>query len=528
MVPPFARFKLTPARRDAIIVAGCAAAFGAYLLAAGRGGHAGVFPLDDAWIFQTYARNLAQAGRWAFVPGVASSGATSILWVVLIVPAYVLRLNPAVWTLALGFGALIATALGGARLVDDERPGVQLVAGLAVGLAWQVVWAAASGMETALFCALAMWFWVWMRNDNPAATNFRARDGLLTGIFGGALMLVRPEGLLLAALAGLYVGTSALQGERRFLAGLRWGLLAALGLALILAPYVGFNYAISGHLWPNTLYAKQAEYAPLLALPLALRWAQQAGVALIGGQAVLLPALLVEAVQRARDVMRRDGGPFGFEAFATWALPVLWAALHWGLYAWTLPVTYQHGRYAIPTVPVLVVFGVGALARLARPHARKMLLRMGSLAWIGVAVALFPLMAFLLGAPSYAKDAAFIDEDIVATARWVAENTPPQTVIAAHDIGALGYLAPRPLVDLAGLVSPDVVPFIADPDRLAAYIAQRHADYLIVFPHWSPAYEQLVARGGFTRMWSADEQPGYVAYSDLGPLTVYAVRGSGP
>ncbi len=27
------------------------------------------FPLDDAWIHQTYARNLALHGEWAFLPG---------------------------------------------------------------------------------------------------------------------------------------------------------------------------------------------------------------------------------------------------------------------------------------------------------------------------------------------------------------------------------------------------------------------------------------------------------------------------
>ena len=44
----------------------------------------------------------------------------------------------------------------------------------------------------------------------------------------------------------------------------------------------------------------------------------------------------------------------------------------------------------------------------------------------------------------------------------MAHNTPPDALIAAHDIGAVGYFGQRRLLDLAGLVSPEVIPFIRD------------------------------------------------------------------
>jgi len=34
------------------------------------------FPLDDAWIHQTYARNLGLSGMMAFTPGEPSAGST--------------------------------------------------------------------------------------------------------------------------------------------------------------------------------------------------------------------------------------------------------------------------------------------------------------------------------------------------------------------------------------------------------------------------------------------------------------------
>ncbi|MDQ2692773.1 MAG: hypothetical protein M3Y68_12120, partial [Chloroflexota bacterium] len=55
-----------------------------------------------------------------------------------------------------------------------------------------------------------------------------------------------------------------------------------------------------------------------------------------------------------------------------------------------------------------------------------------------------------------------------------------------HDIGALGFFVPNPLIDLAGLTSPEVVPFIRDEARLAEYLDENSVDYLITFPSFYP------------------------------------------
>jgi hypothetical protein len=87
---------------------------------------------------------------------------------------------------------------------------------------------------------------------------------------------------------------------------------------------------------------------------------------------------------------------------------------------------------------------------------------------------------------------AIIQTEMLPAARWIAGNTPRDVVIAAHDIGALGYFGERQILDLAGLISPEVIPFIRDEARLAAYLDQRHAAYLVTFPKWYPV---LVQRG---------------------------------
>ena len=45
------------------------------------------------------------------------------------------------------------------------------------------------------------------------------------------------------------------------------------------------------------------------------------------------------------------------------------------------------------------------------------------------------------------------------------------------------------VVDLAGLVTPEVVPLLRAPDRealLASFVAERDVQYVILFPNWFP------------------------------------------
>jgi hypothetical protein len=59
--------------------------------------------------------------------------------------------------------------------------------------------------------------------------------------------------------------------------------------------------------------------------------------------------------------------------------------------------------------------------------------------------------------------------------------------VAAHDIGALGYFGQRPVLDMAGLADPEVIPILRDEARLAGYLTGAGAAYLMSFPAWYPS-----------------------------------------
>jgi len=150
-----------------------------------------------------------------------------------------------------------------------------------------------------------------------------------------------------------------------------------------------------------------------------------------------------------------------------------------------LPVTYQHGRYLMPVMPIYFVWGLAGTRQLflTLPLNRIQFILKNS--WKVGVVGVW-LGFYCLGMIAFSRDVAIIETEMVQVAKWVAAEVPITARIAAHDIGALGYFGQHDLVDLAGLVSPEVIPFIRDESRLAEYLEQKEVEYLITFPSWYP------------------------------------------
>ncbi len=430
------------------------------------------FPLDDAWIHQTYARSLGQSGEWSFFPGQPTAGSTAPLWTVLLALGYALGVEPLVWAFFLGWVALSGLGLVGMsvfRAYAPEKAGNAFWAGLLLVLEWHMVWAAASGMETLSFAVVVTAALGWL------ALGMRPRPLAWLGLGGlvGVGTWLRPDAITLLGPV-LLVGAFGRQAGFTRARLLGWFFL---GFGALFLPYLVFNQALAGAWWPNTFFAKQAEYAVLREQPLFVRLVQQAGLPLVGVGALLLPGFLNTTYQS----WRRKNWPV--------LASIFWVLGYLGLYAIRLPVTYQHGRYIMPVIPVFLLLALAGLAAWARPNSRTVWRRILSRAW-SLAVGAALLVFCGLGGQAYARDVAYIESEMVETARWIAATSAPQTLVAAHDIGALGYFGKRPIVDLAGLILPDVIPFIRDEPKLEAYLDQRKPKYLVTLAGWYPYLEK--------------------------------------
>jgi len=457
------------------------------------------FPLDDAWIHQTYARNLALYGEWTFIPGKISGGSTSPLWSSLLAIGHLMKLGPYVGTYFLSWLSIWGMSVVGMWIFNIICPwlvkyGVWI--GILLSMEWHLAWSAGSGMETLLF-ALIMLLTLGILLMSPGYANGWVIIGGLIGIS----VWLRPDGLTLFGPVLLVLFTSVNKGK-----WLNVIIKLFLGFAILFVPYLSFNQMVAGSWWPNTFFAKQAEYAILQGIPLIIRMGRLFKLPLVGVGVSLLPGTFITLIDSIRN--------------KRWDLMAifLWMSGFVVLYAWRLPVTYQHGRYVIPMMPVYLIFSFSGFIKWITKEGQTTRSLIISKSWTGIVLTLTVLF-WILGAKGYSQDVAFVETEMVEVAEWLCVNTPTDTIIAAHDIGAIGYFGNRNILDMAGLISPDVIPFIQDEEKLGNYLETQGAQYLVTFPSW---YPEMVSKSVLIYQTSGDISP------SLGGENIAVYRWSSP
>ena len=422
------------------------------------------FPLDDAWIHQTYARNLVLYKAWVYTPGVISAGSTAPLWTMILALGYAIDVDHLFW--AFTFGWILLCMLGFVGYIcftqlTNIRGWLATLSALFLIFEWHLVWSAASGMETVLF---ALFILVVLTGIISKWKNW-----FVIGVIIGLSVLVRPDGITLLGPAALAIILSP-KSSRENVQTLAKLLI---GFILFFTPYLLINYQIAGTWWPNTFYAKQAEYQSLLELPFLYRYSRLIILPLIGVGVLLVPGFVYITYQNLKS---KNWDPI---------LGIVWFLGYIFMYAIRLPLNYQHGRYLIPAMPVFFIWGMAGTAIFIRSLKKESIKRILGRSLLLASVLL--LFAFwFLGGRSYARDVAIIETEMVQSALWIKENTSEEDLIGAHDIGALGYFSERRILDMAGLISPEVIDFIRDEEKLAIYLDQEQVRYLMTFPSWYP------------------------------------------
>lgn len=394
---------------------------------------------DDTFIHLQYARNLAEGNGFAFNPGEPSYGSTSPLWTLLVAGAGSLtggRFYAAAKLLSVGFalGTLVFFYLLARRLIAHPTLAAAAVLLLAFD-PWFLKWAG-SGMETsaALFVVVsALWFYL-----------HRLGQGRLpaSAFLLGWGTLLRPE------LVGLFL---VLLVDRLFV---RRRPLTETAVALFLylvpiAPWLLFAQVTFGHFVPNTVLAKSG----------ALDWTDGLWRTAKVYGATYAP-ILSGALVALRVVLRRGHGWSETVPLWGWAigLPV----------AYVVTGSYVASRYLLLAVPPLVLLAMWGVAHAW--HRR---------AWILVSVALA--VSVVVQATVIVPRTRFargVDEGLIDVAEWIRLETPPNALIALHEVGAVGYFCERRVIDTAGLVTPETLPYVRE-FRVPELLSARRPDYYV-------------------------------------------------
>lgn len=450
-----------------------------------------IMPLDDTYIHFQYARQITNLQPYVYNPGgEATSGATSFLYPYVLALGYAAGfdgLSLGVWAMAVGALALVVSAWIVCLLAGVW--GLPLWAAWASGAIFMlngaVSWHAMSGMETSLVVTLAL----------ALLYAIKARHIPATGLCASLLALMRPETGLMALLACAALLIHIAYNARKTRAPFN-----TVFILWLLVPFVAFavqpmiNLILTGSASASGSQAKS----------------------ILG----TVPFYWDEVIQRILENFTRiwrefaTGGGLYLPVFVPPLALVGWAALlrkdrllALVMLAWLLIMTgavatldtafWHFKRYQIPLMALMFPLAAGGAAVMVSwlsPHLKTAAVRraaaMGAL-----------LLALALTLPSsgefvrlYRVNVRNIAAQPLPMARWLAANTPPDAVVAVHDVGMMRYLGERTTLDMVGLTTPRaadswrsgpgaVGEFLLaqdpPPDYVAAYTTARGLNYLV-------------------------------------------------
>jgi hypothetical protein len=421
--------------------------------------------IDDAFITFRYARNIIGGAGFVYNPGERILGTTTPLYTLLL--AVISRVGGSVDfpVIALVLNAL-ADGLSGALLYLIARRLLNHpVPGLAAGLLWAVaprsVAFAIGGMETSVYVALMLGTfaaWLWDRTV-PAS----ALAGLST--------LARPDALIWAGpLALAMIGQVWRERpEQPLLKRLPW-LEGGVYLAVLL-PWLIYGTLVFGSPLTRSMTAKVAAYVQPWYTALAT-FAVNYGVPFfeqetLGNAAIVAGGLLYPILAIVGGIaLVRKNWRFVPLAVFPWLCAAVFALVNIRMFNWYL--VPPMAIYTLCIIAGVWMLSIRALGRKRAPWAAPLALGTVAAVWL-----LFSLRDWDLH-PGYGQDQpmphmAWNEAEILQeqVGRMIAERAGPDAVIAAGDIGAIGWGSDLPILDTVGLISPESTPYYpVDPDML--------------------------------------------------------------
>jgi hypothetical protein len=394
---------------------------------------------DDAYITMRYSRNINTSRVMSYNPPDAVLGTSTPLWTFVLAGGGALGVGPEKTALVVSSAADLASiALIAASPVGASLPAIAAAATIAAWPAY--VTYAVSGMETSLYVAALVWF----------VSSVKKNQIVAAAIAASAAALARPDGALVVLLGiGWAWWIGAYGGAFKF-GGI---------VALLCLPWTVYAFARFGSVIPASVVAKSSAHDPwTLSFQNLYAYFSSGPYVWI----TLLALLGFIAIIKSGD--------------AFWRMWALWA------WCYTAAMAAANGFthfpwYFVPLLPIYTAAAALAVEGIASRAQRVRRIADAPLARAAIAAAL---MVVLLGRmpalKRYLDSTASGRETLYASVAAQLAAIDPHCTIAATEIGTIGYYYPGRVLDLVGLVSPEV---LGRP--VGAVLAESRARWLVSY-----------------------------------------------
>jgi hypothetical protein len=434
---------------------------------------------DDYFYYLNVALNITQGLGSSFDGGLTFTNGYQPLFLWMLAGVFALGASK---TAAVHIGlviqavaAVVAAAIAYRVVAMRNGPWVATWAAGLLSLNLFFVLPTLTGFEMALSLAAAM-LALWLSQ--------RGTPSVIVGMACGLALLARVDNLSLAAALG-----AVLLFQRRW----RDVLLLVIGVVIVSGPWATWNLIYFGHPLPDSGVVK-AHYRGLGAI------SHSAATAFAALPRILLPGRFV-------DWMAHN------TPWLSWALAVVVS-----LIAAPAAIRKENRALALFAASLLAAYLVlidpnepGALVRYLYPVWAVLALLIAHSVRPLVAAIILALHAADVVAYTHWERTAPVPSSYVGVASTlapaaIASGVPPGAPIAAFDAGALGYFAPRQVVNLDGLANHDIIELrrscgLPYPECLKRYLASKGLQILAGgtafgwtqhfagWQHWTRIYE---------------------------------------
>lgn len=410
--------------------------------------------IDDAFITFRYARNILSGAGFVYNWGERVLGTTTPLYTFLMATLAGVSGSANYAWLALIVNACADAVTCWLLVRLGEKLSGQRAVGLMAALLWAIspmsVTFAIGGMETSVFiCLLVL-----------SADLYLAGRTRWAALVSALLLLTRPDG-------ALWVGPLMVESVRRGWRTRRWPWAEAGIFVLTLAPWVIFATLYFGSPLPHSITAKAVAYqlSPEAGL---VRLIQHYGTPFfehtVLGSGWIFPGFIVYSALTAMaglTVIRRET--------RAWPM-VLYPWLYLGVFSIANPLIFRW--YLAPPLPFYFLLILVGLAKLISDSFKGLSIRRNGeqATRLAAICGLLPSALFFLfslnewvfrpdhGPSSPAPDMAWHQLELFyeeVGRDLAARGVTTQTVVAAGDVGALGFFSNARILDTVGLMSPE-------------------------------------------------------------------------